>query len=73
MNQKMGLKSVTSMQVVSVTPPSSFVLDCAMHTTWHVIIECLSLLQSIPPTTANKQTRAQNKPDKYDHPRWCLL
>ena len=26
-----------------------------------VIIEGLSLLQSIPPTTANKQTQAQNK------------
>ena len=26
-----------------------------------IIIEGLSLLQSIPPTTANKQTRAQKK------------
>ena len=29
----MGLKSVTSMQGVSVTPHSSFILDCAMHST----------------------------------------
>ena len=29
----MGLKSVTTMQGVSVTPHSSFFLDCAKHTT----------------------------------------
>ena len=29
----MGLKSVTAMQGVSVTPQSSFILDWAMHTT----------------------------------------
>ena len=33
MSQKMGLKSVTTVQGVSVTPHSSFSLDCAMHTT----------------------------------------
>ena len=33
MSLKMGLNSVTSMQGVSVTPHSSFILDCAMHTT----------------------------------------
>ena len=29
----MGLKSVTTMQGVSVTPHSFFILGCAMHTT----------------------------------------
>ena len=29
----MGLKSVTTMQRGSVTPHSSFILDCAVHTT----------------------------------------
>ena len=33
MDQKMGLGSVTTVQVVSVTPHSSFFLDWAMHTT----------------------------------------
>ena len=33
MGQKMGLRSVTTMQGVSVTPHSSFFLDWAMHTT----------------------------------------
>ena len=33
MSQKMELKSVTTMQGVSVTPHSSFILDWAMHTT----------------------------------------
>ena len=35
MSQKMGLKSVTTMQGVSVTvtPHSSFILDWAIHTT----------------------------------------
>ena len=34
MSQKMGLKSVTTVQGVSVvTPHSSFILDWAMHTT----------------------------------------
>ena len=33
MGQKMGLRSVTTMQGVSVTPHSPFFLDWAMHTT----------------------------------------
>ena len=33
MGQKMRLRSVTTMQGVSVTPHSSFFLDWAMHTT----------------------------------------
>ena len=33
MGQEMGLRSVTIMQGVSVTPHSSFFLDWAMHTT----------------------------------------
>ena len=33
MSQKMGLNSVTTVQGESVTPHSSFFLDCDMHTT----------------------------------------
>ena len=33
MSQKMGLNSVTTVQGESVTPHSSFILDCAMHST----------------------------------------
>ena len=31
MSQKMGLNSVTTVQGESVTPHSSIILDCAMH------------------------------------------
>ena len=33
MSQKMGLNSVTTVQGESVTPHSSFILDCVMHST----------------------------------------
>ena len=33
MSQKMGLNSVTTVQGESVTPHSSVILDCAMHST----------------------------------------
>ena len=42
----MGLKSVTTVQGVSVTPHSSFILDWAMHTTGGIVVASSILNQT---------------------------
>ena len=51
--------------VLPLTPgPSTY---CSSHLIIIIIIEGLSLLQSIPPTTADKQTQAQKRRGSSSH------